>query len=85
MYEPVWRFPRSTDDCLKALAESPDGTRLAYAQEGNLYIHDLAASETVTLAVLPVDAGWVAPWALSPAWSPRGGWVVCGLESLDYL
>jgi len=28
MYEPVWRFPRSTDDCLRAIAESQDGARL---------------------------------------------------------
>jgi len=28
MYEPAWRFPRSIDDCLRALSESQDGARL---------------------------------------------------------
>jgi hypothetical protein len=64
---------------------SPDGKRMAYEQDGNLYIYDLSTGQERSLVVAPAEGGPVA-LAILPdlAWSPRGDWIASYLSNPDF-
>ena len=64
---------------------SPDGKRMAYEQDGGLYVYDLSTGQERSLVVAPAEGGPVA-LAILPdlAWSPRGDWIACYLSNRDF-
>ncbi|MEE8389816.1 MAG: hypothetical protein V3S14_03335, partial [Anaerolineae bacterium] len=63
---------------------SPDGNRVAYERDGNLYVYDLTANEERALVVAPEGAK--APKLLpAPIWSPRGDWIAYYLANEDSM
>jgi len=63
---------------------SPDGGRLVYERDGGLFIYEPATGQEWALVVAPEGGGQEATWALEPAWSPRGDWVACIVETPDF-
>ncbi len=61
---------------------SPDGGRVAYEKDRNLYVYDLAAERERSLVTAP--EGPDAPKPLpDPVWSPRGDWIAYYLANDD--
>lgn len=59
---------------------SPDGNRIAYERDGNLYVYDLSTGQEWLLVVAPEGAGQAT---FDPVWSPRADWIACTLETDD--
>ena len=73
-------LPVATLDAL-----SPDGKRVAYEQDGNLYVYDLVRGQERTL-VVALGEGEAAALMVLPdvAWSPQGDWIACQLSSHSF-
>lgn len=63
---------------------SPDRKRIAYVQDGSLYVYDPATGQERAQVLAPVGVG-TAGLAVLPdlAWSPRGDWIACTLAGGD--
>jgi len=58
---------------------SPDGSRMTWEQDGDIYIYDFSSGKERPLATAAGDQMDLR--IFNPIWSPRGDWIACLLEN----